>query len=108
VQSFNCFLTFQFDTFTSNTVKYSKLISPMKKTAFSIMSALFIVVAILTTSCREGGAEQSATEPPLQDTTITVQEAVAAPVDSLAAELDEAANEIEQDARDLQSALDSL
>ncbi len=80
----------------------------MKKTAFSILSVLLVAAALLIASCREGGAEQSATEQPVQDTTQTMQEAIAAPVDSLATELDEAAKEIEQDAKALESALDSL
>jgi hypothetical protein len=108
LQCFNCLLTFRLDTFASNIVKHSKSISPMKKTAFSVLSVLLVAAALLMASCREGGAEQSATEQPLQDTTQTVQETLAAPVDTLATELDEATNEIEQDARDLQSALDSL
>ena len=78
----------------------------MKKTAISVLSVLFIV-ALLATACREGGAEQSTTTVPAQDSILPVQ-AIAAPVDSLAIELDEAANEIEQDGKDLQSALDSL
>jgi hypothetical protein len=108
VQCFNCLLTFRLDTFSSIIVKHSKSISTMKKTAFSILTVLFLAVAMLTAACREGGSEQSTTTEPAQDSTETVQEAVAAPVDSLATELDEATEEIEQDAKDLQSALDSL
>jgi uncharacterized protein YlxW (UPF0749 family) len=107
MQCFNGLLTFQLDTFSSNIVKHSKSISSMKKTAFSILSALFMFVAMFTAACREGGSEQSTTTEPAQDNTQTVQ-SIAAPVDTLATELDEATNEIEQDARDLQSALDSL
>jgi hypothetical protein len=108
MQCFNGLLTFQLDTFSSNIVKHSKSISSMKKTAFSILSALFMFVAMFTAACREGGSEQSTTTEPAQDSITQTVQAIAAPVDSLATELDEAANEIEQDAKDLQSALDSL
>jgi hypothetical protein len=80
----------------------------MKKTTLSFFSILFIAAVMLATACREGGAEQSTTSEPAQDSKQTVQGAATDPVDSLAKELDEAADEIEQDAQELQSALDSL
>ncbi|MCC6727426.1 MAG: hypothetical protein IT258_23180 [Saprospiraceae bacterium] len=81
----------------------------MKKSVIQFLSVLLFAAAIMVTSCREGGAEQSTTtNEPAPDSTQAVEEAIAAPVDSLAKELDETADEIEQDAKELESALDSL